>query len=451
MLSPASDTKAYGVLYDFLTEISPDGQVTEDGLLTGWERVDLTTWLFDVRPDVSFTNGEPFDADAVAFALEQSTVSPSRSGVVSSIETVTPEGDQVRIVTSQPFPALPTMLSQIPALPPAYYAEVGDEGFAQAPIGTGAWTLGSYSPGQSIVYNRNDDYWGTKAAAATLEFSFSPETSSRAALVQSGQADLATDLLPSAAQEFAGNASVAVYSEPAGAQMNVFITDNAPFDNPDVRKAAQMAIDREGLAGALFGEGAAVDHYLFSDIGSDIPMFDDTVTYDPEAARALLASTGADTNIEFTFPVGRTPNDDQVGEAISGMFEEVGFTVKRNPLPFTEVLDLITDDATAIFLIGSNQQTPTPYSMVNARVLSFGGWPVCPSPELDASYETVLESTDPEDTALAYQALEQMYVQDDACALPLYEYNTTWLASPSLTGVTVTTAGWPVYDTLAMS
>ena len=449
MLSPPSDQRTYGPLYDNLVaQDTETGAMTDDGLLPTWKRVDDLTWLFDVRPGVTFSNGEVFDAAAAVFTIEQGKESPSRGGSLATVASVSVVGDQLQVVTSEPAPQIPAVLATIDAIPPAHYAKVGAEGFADDPIGTGPYVLDSYERGSKIVYKARPDYWGGTPATSGLEFTFSPEVTSRAALVESGQADLALDLAPSMIDEYADSSSAKIVTAPGSTRINLYMRGKNAFADERVRKAAQMAIDRESLVGALFGDKGFVAHYMFADAGNVGTLFDDTLSYDPDGAKALLDEVGGDVTVTLNYPSNRWPNDVLTGEAVAGMWEAVGFKVNRNPLPFTDMLDTITNDSYDAFLIPATISSPSPYNTISGRILSTGPWVVCESQDLDDIYAKATVAPDPEAASKLYQELEVTFVQKMGCGMPLYGYPTVYLAADGVDNVRIPLNGLPVYQTI---
>ncbi|MGY4584919.1 ABC-type transport system substrate-binding protein [Ewingella americana] len=138
-------------LFDTLVLRDPQMKL-QPGLATGWKAIDASTWQFDLRQGVKFTDGEPVDAKAVKFSLDRILDPANHAPTISYIRTIKSvevTGDyQVRIHTDGPDPLLPTRMSRYPAyiVPPAYVSKVGAAEFARKPIGSGAYTLSEFVP-----------------------------------------------------------------------------------------------------------------------------------------------------------------------------------------------------------------------------------------------------------------------------------------------------------------
>ena len=106
----------------------------------------------------------------------------------------------VDLVTSQPTAIVPSSLAFLYVFPPKYHAQVGSEGFAKKPVGTGAWRFVSWTPGVQFKVEPNPDYWGKKPAIGEIHFRWAPEGSSRVALLETGEVHLAQNIPPALAE-----------------------------------------------------------------------------------------------------------------------------------------------------------------------------------------------------------------------------------------------------------
>lgn len=144
--------------------VDPKTNRMEPVLATGYEVVDPTHIRLTLREGISFTNGEPMNAEAVVNSIKvfaDPEMTPAYSAFSGSIETAEAEDDlTVMITMKRPDPGLEVILSQIFITPPAYWAEVGQDGFGAKPVGTGPFVLESWTRDDRIVLAANPDYWG---------------------------------------------------------------------------------------------------------------------------------------------------------------------------------------------------------------------------------------------------------------------------------------------------
>ncbi|MGH8941834.1 MAG: ABC transporter substrate-binding protein [Acidimicrobiia bacterium] len=171
------------------------------------------------------------------------------------------------------------------------------------PVGTGPFMLpeGGWARGSEIVFEANPDYWGDAPAFDTLVFRWREDSTGRITELTSGNADFITNL---AASDYAGiegdaNLQLLVDNNPNVFYMG-FNNRFPPFDNPQVRQAIALGIDRQRIIDTFYPEGSAVATHFTPCIlenGCEGAAFPD---FDPEAARALLAEAGFPDGFETT-------------------------------------------------------------------------------------------------------------------------------------------------------
>lgn len=319
---------------DALIWTGPEGEY-RPALATAWEvGEDEVTWTFELREGVTFTNGEPFNADVVKYTIERimdpANESPASATVTSRIESVNVVDDlTVEIVTDGPYPGLLADLIWPVMVPPAYAEEVGVDEFGQAPIGLGAMKFVEWVPGSHITLEANEDYWGGAPAIDTLTYRPITEESTGLSALRAGEVDIMLGLSPENAEQLEGESGLEVEGFESVRQVYFALdTLNAPFDNVLVRQAMNHAIDVDALIEAMLnGRGARIAGAFWPQtVGfrSDIEPY----SYDPDRARELLAEAGyAD---GFTFPLHVTLsgegiiNTQGLAEAIQGYLSEVG-------------------------------------------------------------------------------------------------------------------------------
>jgi peptide/nickel transport system substrate-binding protein len=208
----ATGPRTFGPLFDALTFIQSDGQL-RPALALAWSQLAPTTWQFRLRAgDAKFHNGEMFTPDSLRFTLDrlrQGNLPLSR--LVEGIERVNVvDPATVNILTSTPDPDLPRRMSAVYLLPPGYFGQVGEQGFADRPVGTGFWMLDDFQPGSHLYLNVFRDTWrGDRGATAPpplkrLELEIMPEEPARVEALRSLDVDVATELVPNDSLKAAG-------------------------------------------------------------------------------------------------------------------------------------------------------------------------------------------------------------------------------------------------------
>jgi peptide/nickel transport system substrate-binding protein len=314
-------------------------------LATAWKRIDDSTLRFTIRDGVTFHDGTPMTAAAVAESITW-VWSPEKAFTIQEYAgpgTITAKAiddNTIEVNSSEPDPLLEFRMTLNGISSAKQLAESPERHF-DTPIGTGPYKFDEWKKGQYWTASYNSDWWGnasveaygtTKPVYADLKFVFRSEDAARVAMVQSGEAQLA--MFPSA-DECARADGEAGYDCVTGPSTTYLYgrLDHSLHANPilqdeRIRKAVFAAIDIEGLVG-LVGMASVPQGQLGpkGTIG-----FNDAVqpyVYDPEKAMALLAEAKADgvdvgkLNIEV---VGRdtTPRIKPVVEAIGAMLDGVG-------------------------------------------------------------------------------------------------------------------------------
>src|SRR5690349_8386753 len=260
------------MIWDQLIERDPDTFEYKPGLATAWRWVDDKTLEFDLRQGVKFHNGQPFTADDVVYTLNfvvdpaNKVLNTTNIGWIKSAEKV--DQDKIRINLKDTFPAaLEFVAGPIPIYPHVYYKEVGPQGMARKPVGTGPYRVESLDPGKAITFVRNDDYWEGSARGKgrikKVAQRFIPEKTTQIAELLSGGLDLMwyvpTDQVEKISkvkglQVSAGETmrSGYIYIDAAGR------SGKSPLTDVRVRRAIAHAINREQFAKTFFGDTARV-------------------------------------------------------------------------------------------------------------------------------------------------------------------------------------------------
>jgi peptide/nickel transport system substrate-binding protein len=322
-------------------------------LAESWEYLDDVTIEFQLRDDVTWHNGDHFDADDVVYSFESliGEEVPEWSGAqqdMTNLESVEKIDDYtVQLVTNVPDPIFLTNLAAIASyiLPHQYYEEVGMEAFGLNPIGTGPYRVVSFTPDEGIQLESHDDYWMGLPNAATVEFRVIPETSARVSALVSGEVHIATNIPPDQIQTLDDADGVHAESiESLNFHMIRFNTLNETMADNRLRQAMCYAIDRELLVDTLwFGEARVPNGHQFIDYPEHLFFEDVTLPYDPERAQELLEEAGYDDEL-ITFRVHPTyyTGYADAAQAIVQMWQEVGINAE---LELTETPWDAGDDA----------------------------------------------------------------------------------------------------------
>lgn len=299
----------YGVFENLIMRDGSTGEL-HPALATSWSvSDDGLVWTFELRDDVVFHDGTPFNAEAAAFNFKR-MVDPATESQYARFE-IGPFADAravdeftLELEFSSPYGLLPSALSTyaMGMMSPTAVERLGDD-VSWNPVGTGAYRFRSYTPGQSVVLERNPDYaWAPEFMARsepyfeTITFRFIEEDATRAAALERGEIDLALYLDAFDWLDFEANPAFETFGyerlgyPPAGLFVNV---TKAPTDDVRVRQALIHATDSQLLRDVIFEgiynpSGGVMSTFSF---GYD-PTAGEMYPYDPERAAELLDEAG---------------------------------------------------------------------------------------------------------------------------------------------------------------
>lgn len=346
-----------------LVGIDPEGKVVP-ALAERWETPDATTYVFEIRQDAKFQNGEPVTADDIVFSLEQARSAETSPGInyyLSNLDTVAKTGDfQVTVTTLAPDPAfLKTMSSAGAAVitQQAFWEEhEGSIGTSQSLIlGTGPYKVTDFQPDSHVTLERVDTWWGGVPKAKQIEISFIPDENTRLLAAQKGDIDIAFNVPLKQAEQWQKISDGRVESVNDLSYVGLLFDQTvAPFDDVNVRKAISSAVDRDAIVEKLLrGYGEPANAIMTPESLAAV--------YDGDAARKLLADVKppqfdlkqaeqflSESSVPEGFSVELTyPNSGpQLGTAAQSLAENVkplGIDVKVREVPLEEWLATIGD------------------------------------------------------------------------------------------------------------
>ncbi|MFD6923653.1 ABC transporter substrate-binding protein [Streptomyces sp. NPDC059944] len=415
-------------MFDTLTTRGRDNQL-HPRLAVSWKATSTRTWRFTLRPEVTFHNGEPCDAHAVAFSIKRLLAPATKSPIVELryVEDVTViDPLTVDVHTTLHDPILPAKLSLFGGVvvPPRYLSEVGDDGFARRPVGTGPFTFVSWQRDHELRMRAYRDHWQGAPSLDGLVFSPAPNASSSLASLQSGGVDLVAGLTPDAAQQLQGYSGVRLdgHTGIRTSYLSLNTLEKGPLQDRRVRQALNHAIDVPLLIKAVLG-GKATETPALVPRGAF--GFDPTVkpfTRSVHRARTLLAEAGYPHG--FTTTLTASNVDSNVAEALSGLLAKAGVHAPVNLLdPGTYAARLTSDNRGALgpmYLAASTVWTMDGQSMVQSNVRSDRRQSRWHSKEADRLIDVEELSEDPARREQAFSDLQRL-MREEAPFVFLYQ------------------------------
>ncbi len=463
------------VVLDSLVHQEADGTFSP-WLAEDWEiEDDGAAYVFTLREGVTFHDGEIFDAAAVKANFDRIADPETASAQAASMlggefyaGTEVVDEDTVRVSFTQPY--APFLQAASTALlgfySPAVLEESADQLKAGGPgitVGTGPFELTEYTPDQEIVYTRNDDYaWGPSGGGAaqfeTLRVEILPEASVRAGVVESGEADLASNIPPNLAAELPDSLTVDSVEYP-GLPYSLYLNEAyGVFADERVRQAFARAIDIDTAVTEIFhGQFPRAWSILGSTTPAYDPSLEGTWEFDPERAGQLLDEAGwteRDSEGYRTKDGARlsarwiawTPvPDDRVAlaNAIQSDLKAVGFEIVREvlePGAYNEQYEPRTFDLTDWGFSGVDPDLLRSHlhtdGLQNASQVS--------DPAVDGLLAQGIATTDQEARADIYAQLQQWNAQHVAI-VPLYSPSLITAVGETVSGVAYDLYGRPLF------
>lgn len=417
-------------------------------LATSYQALDDTTWEVKLQEGVTFTNGEPFNADVVRYSLlrvnKPELNSPATIYVRPIADVQVVDETTVRIVTDGPAPVLPLYLTRIAMVPPAYVEEVGDDAFGQNPIGTGPYKLVRWVKDDRVVLEANTDYWRGAPSIDQVTFVSIPETATRMAALQTGEADIVTQVAVDQAR-LLERAGITIAPIPGLRLMMVaFMLEgeagSTPLYDVRVRQALNYAVDKQAIVDDILGgygkvlEGQALSSEYFG-FNPGVEAY----PYDPERARELLAEAGYtdDNALQLTLygPQGRYLRDSEVLQAIGGQLREAGIDAEVEILEWGLFINrlLAKDFATAAFWGAST--VPDADAWLGAMLGTGAAYSVYTNPDLDALLAEGARTVDRDARLAIYQQAAEL-IHEQAPFIFLYQQVDVYGVTPRVSGWT---------------
>ncbi|GAA5054682.1 ABC transporter substrate-binding protein [Nocardia callitridis] len=435
--------------------VSYDNGAIRPWLATSWQTSpDRKAVTFTLRDDVHFTDGTPFDAQAVVANVEfwlknLGWVSYSFLTGADAVDDHT-----VTLRTSEPNPEIFNELANghFGIQSPTALSEHTAEQNCLAPVGTGPWIVQEWKRGEGIDFVRNDNYNSAPANAKhqgpayaqRLDWKFVPDATTRWGSLLTGQADAVYDIPSSQWANANRDYQVLNYVATGRPQALTFNTNRGPFTDRKVRQAFVHAIDRAKITSAVFkGSVPFEGNGSLSKTTPDYRNVDHSLPYDPATANRLLDEAGwtqRDKNgyrakegqtLKARLPYGLgsiiTPDGSTAVQIIQDQVKQVGIDLELLPLTQT-------------------QQFGGAYAKPADKEVSFGYW-VWPSPsilyitykagtaqapngnntaffdnpEVEAKILDAQREPDPAERTRKYAALQDWF-DSEAIAVGVYDY-----------------------------
>lgn len=332
--------------------------VSEDGL----------TYSFTLQEGVTFSNGDPLTTNDVKYTFERMLKDPlcvnteSVDPILGAEAVLNGEAEDLEgieivddthmniTLTSPDASFLYKLATPSCSIYNAAVTEAAGDQFGIDPavtIGTGPYVVDSWEVNTSITLSRNENYWGELPDVEKVIVSVIPDPSTQSMMFQNGELDLLDlDYLDSSVVDSTYKTQYADNLDYGNRLAITYMSMNQniePFNDVRVRKAVQMAIDRQALLDAVYnGDGNLEDGIFPQGLVGYNPDLQGTITYDPEGAKALLAEAGYPDGFTMQFDADNSASSSVMllYQIIQQQLAEVGITVTINSMDESSWLDL---------------------------------------------------------------------------------------------------------------
>jgi len=341
-------------IYDGLLTFAPSMKVIPQ-LAQSWSMAaDLRACTLKLRPGAHFHDGTPVDVAAVKFNIERlmdKQRNPTNRPLWDPVAGVdTPDATTVVIHLSQPFPQLPNSLAHASGalVSPAAVAKFGEAGIAKNPVGAGPYRVASFDPGQQLVLEAFDAYWGGKPKTARLTLKAITEPSTRVSALRTDAVQIIDSVPVALVAQLKQDSGVKIIAVPGLRPIGFVINLARPqLADVRVRRALNLAVPVETIASKVFfGYARAPDSPLAFNTEGYAPV--SKLVYDPAKAKALLPGAGfgpaKPLELAMFFSQGLFPGDVSVGEVVANSLTQVGVKVAITKIEAGSYWDAMRQD-----------------------------------------------------------------------------------------------------------
>lgn len=424
-------------------------------LATEWyvKEDDPTVWVFKLREGVKFHGGEDFTAEDVVFSLDRarSAASNMRQLHADVVEVRAVDDHTVEVQMAGPSPLYPNNTTNTFMMDKGWSEEhdvvdvqdfgAGEDNYAvRNTNGTGPYVLQSREPDVRSVLTAFDGHWAETPAVTEIIYLPIAEAATRVAALLSGEVDIVQDVPVQDIERLSATDGVKVETGPENRVIyfgykfgdeplkSSNITDRNPFNDPKVREAVELAIDRQAIQRVVMrGQSVPTGVATPPFVNGWTPALDAYPAPDVAKAKELLAEAGYPDGFSVTLdtPNDRYVNDEAISQAVVGMLGQIGIQVTLASRPVAQHSPIILNSDTDFYLLGWGVPTfDSAYifnDLVHTKDGNYGAYNVglYSNPELDAKIQSLGTETDLEARDATVAAIWEV-VKADRVLLPIH-------------------------------
>jgi peptide/nickel transport system substrate-binding protein len=313
----SQDHEVYGLIYDNLMDYGQLNYAGTPRLATSWSHSkNGLVWTYHIRHGVKWSDSKPLTAADVAYTFQRSikpgtTEFYDNEAYVGEITSAVATGKYTVVMKVKHYTPIMTRL-EVPILPKHIWEHISEKQLASFknlhPVGTGAFTVSSFSPNQSITLKANPNYWGGRPGISTLVFQRFDNPMAMKLAIANGSIDFAEGLTPTLWHSLAGTPGVRLIDAHAGNFDELSFNNGAAtisgkpigngnpvLEDVNVRHAISYALNTPELVKKVLLNTAEVGTSIIPPIYPKFhysPPASQQYHYDPAKARAILNAAG---------------------------------------------------------------------------------------------------------------------------------------------------------------
>lgn len=354
----------------YQADLAESWAVSEDG----------RTITFTMREGVMFHSGNPVRAEDVAFSFKRVVaLNKTPSFILTQFgftpenmdETITVDGNTVSITTDKRYATsfvlncltatIAAIVDETTVMANEVDGDFGNQWLKTNSAGSGAYTLASWKPKESVTLNANPDFYLGEPAMKRVIVRHVQESATQRLMLERGDIDVARNLNPSDVEGVREADGVEVMEEMRGRLMYISMNQKHPeLSKPEVRQALKFLIDYEGMQNS-FLKGAYVTHQNFLPRTYLGAVDENPFSMDVEKAKALLAEAGVD-GMELTVGVREAQERLEIGQSLQNTFAMAGITLNLEVGTGKQVLSKYRARELDIYLGAWGPDYPDPHT-----------------------------------------------------------------------------------------
>ena len=385
---------------------------------------DFSQWTLKLRDDVVFTDGTPLNADAVEFSIERMKNGRGSAATYPEYIASYEKPDQQTVIFNmvEPLNNFDALLAgELGYMVSPAAVEADPEGFNTNPVGAGPFVVESFNPQEALVVVRNESYSLGTPPLDSIRFVWNPEQGASVDKMVNGETDVA--MLTSVPEEvLAIEEGFAAYSQlVAGSGMAINSAPDRAFpgDDPRVRRAISLAIDRDAVNARVNNDQGIMGDFYFppsSPLYTEQPFSE----FDADEARRLVEEVKAETGWDGSFEL-LTPVPTDYALAYQALLNNVGFNVTIDQvasfLELVERTNFTSNFDVSIHVITAyetNVYQSLSRSLTSESDSNYSGYA---NPEFDAIVEELRTASVPDGQAEVLGRLGELWLDEQPFVL----------------------------------